>query len=549
MLLRNDLMRVRRPDPIRMPRPPRLMPIVLAILSGVLLGCAFPPVDWKWLVWIGLVPLQCALHKSETSRRAFLLGYIAGVVFFLITLYPLISAQAWTGWAVESSAVFAHRMSRQWMFMHGIWLTLALWCALMWGCWAMLLHRLTAAADARSWRALLIAPSAWVLLPEWIRAHATFGVTWAFLGNATADLVTIRQLAALGGMWLLSALVVVVNTGVAEAIRRSRSAGWWRAPLSVLVLILCASGGGAMAINKEQPAARSPVLLAAALQHYKPTYQLRDFGPSGLDRHYLPLAQQALQDHVRVLVLPESITLKAVTLDGRPSRTQPSERPIDRSLWDVEMQALLAERATVLVIGMDTVEGGDNHNTLVAWTAQGAAGWYHKRRLVPFAEYQPSGWGRWTIRGQSAYRPGRGSQLITTAGMVLGGFICQEVLFPELTRASVRDGATLLVSGGNDGVFGSPAVAQAHADAAQIRAVETGRYLIRAMKTGISAIIDPYGRELVRSRSSEPLVLVHEVGLRHALTPFVRFGNWVVSGSFLLIVALAVSAPRKPPFT
>lgn len=130
--------------------------------------------------------------------------------------------------------------------------------------------------------------------------------------------------------------------------------------------------------------------------------------------------------------------------------------------------------------------------------------------------------------------------------MVLGGFICQEVLFPSLIRQSVLEGATILVSGGNDGVFANPAVAQVHADAAQIRAVETGRYLVRAMKTGISAIIDPQGREQARSRSSEPALLLGMISPHQGMTPYVRFGDWLLWVAGLVIAGIWVGQSRRP---
>ena len=214
------------------------------------------------------------------------------------------------------------------------------------------------------------------------------------------------------------------------------------------------------------------------------------------------------------------------------------------------MRHLLAGHPSELVIGSDTVERGEDHNTLVAWNTEGPIGWYHKRRLVPFSEYRPWGWGAWAIRGRSQYAPGRNSQLIHAPGMVLGGFICQEVLIPWVTRESARDGATVLVTGGNDGVFGDPAVAQIHADVAQLRAVETGRYVVRAMKTGISAIIDPHGRELVRTNSSEPALLVHPISPMTGQTPYVRFGDWVVWLAVVLLGAClaydAVGGRRRP---
>jgi apolipoprotein N-acyltransferase len=506
-------------------------PIFSSVLSGVLLGLAFPPADVKWLVWVGLVPLLLALERVERPRRAFLLGYLAGLTFFLITLHPLVSAHAWTGWSVQTSTEFAAQMSRQWWFLHGVWVVFAMWGALFWGAWAAGVTRL----GAGGWRALLLAPSLWVLLPEWLRAQTTFGFTWAVLGNATADLPAIRQLAALGGVWGLSALVVLVNVSLAQAIRRDQSRPRWRVPAAVCSIVVVAWWGGL--VRQVRQLAADEGMKAAAIQYHKARYVMSDFLDIGLDRSYPPMVTKALQQQARLVVLPESIALGALSLDGTSSRTKPANRQVPRSAWERQMTSLLAGTDAVLVIGLDTVEEGQDHNTLVAWTREGTAGWYHKRGLVPFSEYIPSGWGRIAIRGQSQYAPGQGTQLIRAQAMVLGGFICQEVLLPPLIRQSVREGATILITGGNDGVFAHPAVAQAHADAAQLRAVETGRYVVRAMKTGISAVIDPTGRELIRSHSSEPAILTGAIHPRTEQTPYVRLGDWVVWMSALLFLA------------
>ncbi|MBI4357913.1 MAG: hypothetical protein HY584_01315, partial [Candidatus Omnitrophica bacterium] len=86
------------------------VPVAAAIASGVLLGAAFPPLAWKGLAWIGLAPLALAVRKASSVRRAFLLGMLGGFAFFLITLHPLMSASAWTGWTYESREAFALRL-------------------------------------------------------------------------------------------------------------------------------------------------------------------------------------------------------------------------------------------------------------------------------------------------------------------------------------------------------------------------------------------------------------------------------------------------------
>ena len=514
--------------------------IALSLLSGVLLGLSFPPADLKWLVWVGLVPLLWAVDRCERPRRAFLLGSLAGLVFFLITLHPLVSAYTWTGWARETATQFAARMSRQWWFLHGIWIVFALSCALFWGVWAAALRRL---ADGRPWRLVLFAPSLWILLAEWARAQmVTFGFTCSVLGNATADLAVIRQLAAFGGVWGLSVLVVLFNVGLSQALRTREAMPWKSMPVAVLGCLVGASLLGALLLA--QPLATRGAFKAAALQYDKAVYTPADFLPNGLDRGFLPLVQEALQHQARLLVLPETIAVSAVTLDGSPSHVKPPERQSSRQDWDAQMQTVLADAGAVLVVGLGTVEQSRDYNSLVAWTRDGAAGWYHKRRLVPFAEYRPRGWGLWMIRGSSPYWPGQGPQLIRVQDLVLGGLICQEVLCPWITRESVRDGATVLVSGANDGVVADPAVARIHADAAQLRAVETGRFMVRAAKTGLSAIIDPQGREMVRSRMNTSELLMGQVVPQSSTTPYVRFGDWVVWGSLLLVVWGLVRRPR-----
>ncbi len=547
--------------------------VILALLAGALLGGAFPPFDCKWLVWLGLVPLVYAIWNCTRVRITFVLGYLAGLVFFLLTLHPLVSVYTWSGWMSETPAQFTSRMSRQWWFMQGIWVAFALWCALSWGLWAVVVKWY---GKANLWRWLLLAPCAWLLLPEWARAQTTFGFTWAFLGNATADVAAIRQLATLGGVWGLSALIVIVNVAIAALLLRGIGPVRWRMAGVAALLFGVTWAGGAWALRRS-PVTPTEQIVAAAVQHHKPVYAPEDFLEIGLDRTYLQALPEALSREAKLIVLPESIALGAVSLDGTDSSIKPKNVQVPQTQWETQMRSVLAGSPAVLVIGVDAVERGQDHNTLVAWTAEGVVGWYHKRRLVPFSEYHPWGWGSWALRGQSQYEPGQGSQLIRPPspktlslsgqegeagaaserfrptgkpvglqvhGLVLGGFICQEVLFPWVTRQSVRDGATVLVSGGNDGVFQDPAVAAVHADAAQLRAVETGRYLVRAMKTGITAIIDPHGAELGRSRSSEPILLMRQIAPQQHITPYVRFGDWLLWLSMIIVLAIEVRDRR-----
>jgi apolipoprotein N-acyltransferase len=515
------------------PEPPAITPwprsLGWALLSGTLLGCAFPPVDAKWLGWVGLVPLLVLAMRGGPPRRLFVFGYLAGVAFFLICLYPLVSASAWTGWARVSQQALAAHLSRQAVFLHLVWLLFALWCGFFWGFWMLGLQRF----GTRPWRLTAAAAALWVLVPEWLRAQTVFGYSWGFLGNLLADTAPLRQLAAVGGVSLLSAMVVAVNVALAQAVGPRPARGAWRAPGAVL-LIAAACWAWGWSRLAQRPS--GPAIQAAAVQLSRPRYLAQEFLPIGLDRAYVPAIEQALQQRASLIVLPESIALGGILLDETRSTMKPPDRQIPRVAWDAVLAPMLAGTPSVVVIGMDTVEEGRDHNTMVAWTAAGHLGHYHKQRLVPFAEYRPRGWGAWVSRGESQYQPGQGSQLIEAGGQRLGSFICQEVLMPSVARRSARDGATVLVSGGNDGVFAHPAVARVHADVAQLRATETGRYLVRAMKTGVSALIDPWGRELAAAPVASNRLLVGAVRARTDRTVYVRLGDWMVWASALLLL-------------
>ncbi len=513
-----------------------------AALSGLLLAAAFPPVDWKWTVWFGLSPLLWAVKRAESQRQAFGLAYLAGLVFFLFNLHPLVSAHSWTGWASESTAEFARRMTRQWWFMQGIWLGFVVWCAFWWGLWAAFTKRVFSARPHLAWLAI---PSSWILFTEWARSRTTFGFAWGFLGNATADLSLIRQWASLGGVWLLSAIVVLWNLGLIFVFSGGLKNNWRKALLSLIGAMLAVLAVGYLLLQQSPPL--SAPIRVAVLQRFKPSYVTDDFAENGFDRSYLPMIQEALHEKAQLLVLPESVALGAVSLDGTSSKAKPSQWQHPRASWDWQIESFLRNSPAALIVGLDTVEKGEDHNTLVAWNAEGPLGWYHKRHRVPFAEYHPWPWPGWAIRGKSGYAAGKGAQLISWNGLALGGFICQEVLFPSAARESVRDGATLLVSGGNDGVFSDYAVARVHADAAQIRAVETGRFLVRAMKTGISDIIDSKGFELARSRSSDPVILFGVVRACRQKTAYVRFGDWVVVLSAIAFLGLMLVCRGKGP--
>jgi len=125
----------------------------------------------------------------------------------------------------------------------------------------------------------------------------------------------------------------------------------------------------------------------------------------------------------------------------------------------------------------------------------------------------------------------------------MGAFVCFEAMYPELVRRIVGGGVEVLANLSNDAWFGSATPAEQHLDMAALRAVETRRWLVRAATTGVSAIVDPWGRVVARIQFGRPGVISGEIRRSHVETVYQRFGDAPAWGAVGL--ALAASLRRR----
>ena len=175
-------------------------------------------------------------------------------------------------------------------------------------------------------------------------------------------------------------------------------------------------------------------------------------------------------------------------------------------------------------------------------------GWYYKRHLVPFGEYFPvpafvRAWLRLMSLPYDDFTAGSSHQaLLSAAGQKLGFTICYEDAFGSQQRAVLRQ-ATLLINVTNDAWFGDSTARHQHLQIARMRALEAGRYLVRAANDGITAAIDSRGKIVAQLPQFKEGVLRTDVQPMPGLTPYARVGNYpVVLGAFSL---LAIAAWRR----
>jgi apolipoprotein N-acyltransferase len=491
----------------------RHRPELLAALSGVLLVVSFPKFGHWGAGWVALAPLLIALTEARGGRAA-RLGYLTGTVSGVGLLY-------WTALVVTQFG--------------GLSLPVAALIMLLL-CLAVALFPAFFAAIVASWldavgpRALLLAPLAWVAT-EVLRAYTFFRFPWCLLGYSQADNLPYIQIARFGAVYAVSFLLaltaaVLAYAAVERGARRRRGA--LLALLAVLAIVLI-DGTSRLA----QPAAETRRVRIGLVQASIPQDEKWDpeRGLENVERH-ADLTAQAANAGARLVVWPES----AVP-------------------WDYDQTPDVADRLRRLTMdhGVDLLFGNDDHSADArrVWvgakllTAEGALAFrYHKIRLVPFGEYVPlqpllTLGGRVAaklVRQVSDFTPGDSFATAEVEGGRLSASICYEAIFPDLLREFVVRGSELLVNVTNDGWYGTTSAPFQHFAMARFRAVENGRYLVRAANTGITAVVDPRGRVLERTALFERTVLVRDVPFVAEETFYARHGDlfaWACLGATL----------------
>ncbi|MDH5786648.1 MAG: apolipoprotein N-acyltransferase, partial [Chromatiales bacterium] len=174
---------------------------------------------------------------------------------------------------------------------------------------------------------------------------------------------------------------------------------------------------------------------------------------------------------------------------------------------------------------------------------------YRKRHLVPFGEYMPLGFLRGLINffdlPMSSFSPGSNEQpLLEAAGHKVAATVCYEDAFGE-EMIDFLPAATLLVNGSNNAWYGDSLAPHQHLQISRMRALETGRPMLRATTNGISALINEKGEIQQRSKQFERDVIRGEVQGFEGATPYVRYGNWAVVLFALFALLLTLFSQRR----
>ncbi|MFF0447255.1 apolipoprotein N-acyltransferase [Streptomyces sp. NPDC004609] len=481
---------------------------VAAVAAGALPALAFPEPSLWWFAYVALVPWMLLIRTAPTGRRAALEGWFGGIGFMIAVHH----------WLIPSLHVFI--------------VVLAALLGLLWAPWGWLVRRMLGGtpSTARAAAAVAAVPAGWLMI-ELTRSWEGLGGPWGLLGASQWEVTPALRLASVGGVWLVSLLVLAVNTAV-----------------TVLIAVptaRTAAVGGAVAC----------AVVTAAVWAWAPR-------PQESGRARIAIVQPGVLDGISG---PDRRFARAEEL----TRTLAGQR-LDLVVWgessvgeDLGRHPALADRLADLSrdVGADLLvnvdarrvdasgRGGIFKSSVLVGPRGPTGDHYDKMRLVPFGEYIPArgllGWA--TSVGKAAGEDrlrGQGPVVMNLpdGGPRIGPLVCFETAFPDMSRRLVRDGAQVIVAQSATSTFQNSWAPEQHASLGAVRAAESGRPMVHATLTGVSAVYGPDGARIGPELSTRAsATAVYDIPLATGSTLYVRYGDWAVYGAAAVLVALAAS--------
>ncbi|MFZ5724643.1 MAG: apolipoprotein N-acyltransferase [Pseudomonadota bacterium] len=483
---------------------------LLAVLAGGLNTLAFAPFGLWPLAVLSPLALYLLLRGLDV-RTAFRRGFAYGFGFWL----------AGVSWVYVSIHVYGYTPVGMAVFLT---LAFAALLALLFFAWWTALYAYLARGVLRP----LPFVALWVLA-EWVRSWLFTGFPWLYQGYAFID-TPLAGYAPTGGVLLLSAVVLAIAVLAADLAQGTRRA---RVVAALAIAGLVAGGALLGTLRWTEPAGRP--LTVSLVQGNIPQDQkwLREMQQPTIDIYTGLTKDEWGRD---IVIWPEAAIPKFM-----------------HEAWPVlESQAQLAAAGgSTFITGIPYVYQRNReyvfHNTVLAMRGPESFAMYHKANLVPFGEVVPFApllraiAPFFSLQGipLEGFTSGPDGQApLPAKGHRLATFLCYEIVYADYVRRHAA-AADVLLTLSNDAWFGSSHGPRQHFQIARMRALETGRWLVRDTNTGITAIVDDRGRVVARAEPFTRTVLRGEVQPMQGRTPFMITGEWPVLFGIAAVLAAA----------
>ncbi len=484
--------------------------LLLVLAAGLAMPLAFAPFGWGWIAPLALA-VAFAQVAASSRRRALLGAYLFGLGYAGFGVYWIfISVSRYGGGDVAAAVVTP--------------LFIALFA----------LYPLVALALGRrvgAGRPLLTTvvalPAAWILV-EWVRSWLFTGATWLSVGYTQIDLPP-GALAPVLGLYG-AGVVVCALAGALASIAIRPGAG---AVVAVVITGGLYAGSGTLAAF-DWTAPMGEPLDVAMIQGNVPQDQkwLADQRVETL-RHY---AQASRQHYGTPLIVWPEAAVPAFY-----------HRVEGNFLAPLAEEA--AEQGSTIVTGVPVVDPVEDAPFNAVAVLGDSPAFYYKRHLVPFGEYVPfRDWFGAALDFVGApmgdFEAGAKPRPLEADGVTIGASVCYEVTFGSLIADALPE-AEVLLNVSNDAWFGDSLAPYQHLEMARMRARETGRPLLRATNTGITAAMDARGEVLAQAPMFQRTALATTVQPREGTTPYVRWRDWPVVALVMIALAGAWFAARR----
>ena len=489
----------------------------MAAISGVLYFIGYAGFEQFYLSYIALVPFLLALRGAPSWKQTVLISFTGGFVTQFGGFY-------WVAHVVHNYGHF------NWGIAILFCVLLCAYQALQIVLWALLLRQ--------AGRSL---PWGWAALIVWMAVEFTWPMLFPnYYGNSQYRFTTLVQIADLGGVLLVSALVVAINSGLYETLAHWLTGRRRLAAINLAVVVgLFASAVAYGLFRVPQVESRMAFARKLKVSLVQANLWLDRKGKSPAEdvRTHRELSQSAEEQGAQLIVWPET---------SFPYRIHDGARDLQAAVLDY--------LRTPHILGASTLvkEGGRRwlRNSGYLINGQGQVqGRYDKQYLLAFGEYLPFGqdfpWLYSLSPYSGRYTRGTSNQAVRIGDLVLGINICYEDIISSHIHTLMQGYPHLLVNITNDAWFGETNEPLIHLALATFRCVEHHRAMARGTNTGISAFIDPLGRIMEQSRINEQALLIRDLPLMEGRTVFGATGQWVGWLALLGMGATLLAARRR----
>jgi apolipoprotein N-acyltransferase len=486
--------------------------VLLSLLSGTAFALAFPTFNQGWLSFIALAPLLVAIVRARSGKEAFLLGWLSQTTAWLL-MVP---------WVVR---VMSHYGGLPYAVGVVLFVAMAMFLGLYGALFAVVVKRLGLGQRFRAW---LLVPLAWAAI-EYARTYLLTGFPWNLIATSIVEFTPMIQIARFGGPYFLGALIVFPSAVVA----------WWitqKPPqiarvvvggaLAILILVWWGTG---LVASKLIVRPRGGATVTAALLQPNISQETRwdEANVLAIYQKMMSMTTEAAGRGAQVVIWPESTVPLSYTQTG---------------FYRGSIEKLSRDRGIDIILGSvatDPSRPGTIWNSAFLAAGGTTIGHYDKIRLVPFGEYVPLRevlfFAEKLVHAVGEFEFGTNDRPLA-GRLQYGPAICYEIVYPQIARTQVRNGADVLVTITNDAWYDGTAAPAQHLGQARLRAVEDDRYLLRSATTGISAFVDPTGRVLESIPMGREGIIYAKFQPRTSITPYVALGDWFAWTSVVMVL-------------